>query len=67
MARSVTTSPRNRALIAEHEAGQPIEQLAQKYEISRKRVRAIIADEQNRRFVSTDPFYRRFRAKLGSA
>jgi Mor family transcriptional regulator len=54
-------------LIAEFEAGQPIEQLAQKYQLSHKRVRAIIADEQNRRFVSTDPFYRRFRSKGGSA
>jgi len=62
MARKITTSARNRALIAAYEAGETIERLAQKYGVSGKRVRAIIADEQNRRRVSKEPFYCNFRA-----
>jgi Mor family transcriptional regulator len=65
MPRKVTTSARNRALIATYEAGQGIERLVQNYGISAKRVRAIIADEQNRRRVSREPFYRDFRASRG--
>jgi Mor family transcriptional regulator len=61
MSRNVTTSARNRALIAAYEAGAGIEQLVQCYGISAKRVRAIIADEQNRRRVSREPFYLNFR------
>lgn len=61
MSRKVTTSVRNWALIAAYEAGEEIEKLAQIYDISAKRVRAIIADEQNRRRVSREPFYRNFR------
>ena len=61
MARKVTTSSRNQALIAAYEAGEPVELLAQRYRLSGKRVRAIIADEQNRRRVSREPFYRNFR------
>jgi len=62
MARKITTSARNRALIAAYEAGEPVERLAQMYGVSSKRVRAIIADEQNRRRVSKEPFYCNFRA-----
>lgn len=61
MSRNVTTSARNRALIAAYELGEGIDQLVQRYGISAKRVRAIIADEQNRRRVSREPFYRDFR------
>jgi hypothetical protein len=61
MARKVTASARNRALIVAYEAGEPVERLAQKYGVNRKRVRAIIADEQNRRRVSREPFYSNFR------
>jgi Mor family transcriptional regulator len=65
MARKVTTSTRNRALIAAYEVGERIEQLAHRYGISGKRVRAIIADEQNRRRVGREPFYRAFRITRG--
>ena len=62
MSRKVTTSARNRALMAAYEAGARVERLAQIYGVSCKRVRAIIADEQNRRRVSREPFYCNFRA-----
>jgi len=42
-------------------SGEEIQKLAQVYDISAKRVQAIIADEQNRRRVSREPFYRNFR------
>ncbi len=61
MPRKVTTSARNRALMAAYETGGRIEQLARQHGISQKRVRAIIADEQNRRRVSREPFYCNFR------
>lgn len=65
MSRNVTTTARNRALIAAYEAGERIEQLAHSYGISAKRARAIIADEQNRRRVSREPFYCNFRVARG--
>jgi len=61
MSRNITTAERNRALMAAYEAGEGVEQLVECYGISPKRVRAIIADEQNRRRVSREPFYRNFR------
>jgi Mor family transcriptional regulator len=61
MSRNVTTSARNRALMADHELGEGVDQLVQRYCISAKRVRAIIADERNRRRVSREPFYLNFR------
>ena len=62
MSRSITTAERNRSLIAAYEAGDDIEKLVHCYGISAKRIRAIIADEKNRRRVSREPFYRNFRA-----
>jgi Mor family transcriptional regulator len=65
MSRSITTAERNRSLMVAYEAGDDIEKLVQCYGISAKRVRAIIADEKNRRRVSREPFYRNFRVIRG--
>jgi hypothetical protein len=56
---------RNQGLIAEFEAGQTIDQLMAKYDLSNNRVRAILADERNRRIASALPFYREFRYRQG--
>ena len=47
--------------MASYEEGEGVERLVRRYGISAKRVRAIIADEQNRRRVSRELFYRNFR------
>ena len=57
---------RNQGLIAEFEAGQTIDQLMAKYDLSNNRVRAILTDERNRRIASALPFYREFRYRQGS-
>jgi Mor family transcriptional regulator len=56
---------RNQGLIAEFEAGRTIDQLTAKYDLSENRVRAILADERNRRIASALPFYREFRYRQG--
>ena len=57
---------RNQGLIAEFEAGKPMDQLMAKYDLSENRVRAILADERNRRIASALPFYREFRLRQES-
>ena len=52
------TRDRNREMIAIFEAGGPIELLMARYKLSENRVRAILADEKNRRLTSPDPYYR---------
>jgi hypothetical protein len=57
------TSERNRQLMAEFEAGTTVHELAQKFELSEDRVRALLRDEKNRREASVKPFYRDFRRR----
>jgi len=52
---------RNRELIEHYEAGASVEDLMAQYGLSKNRVRAILADERNRRLTSPDPFYRKMR------
>jgi hypothetical protein len=55
------TTSRNRGLIARFEAGESVELLMVLYGLSKNRVRAVLADERNRRLSSPDPFYRNLR------
>ena len=65
MAPKITTTERNRALVWDFEHGATLEVLAGKYGIKARRVRAILADETNRRRASPDAFYRQFRSVTG--
>ncbi|MBA2590226.1 MAG: hypothetical protein H0U98_16560 [Alphaproteobacteria bacterium] len=55
-------SARNRAMMAAFEGGASISKLMVDYGLGEKRIRAILADERNRRRNSPDPFYRTMRA-----
>lgn len=48
---------RNRQMLADFEAGHSLEQLGAAHDLTHVRVRAVLADEKNRRRVSPDPFY----------
>ena len=56
-----TKSVRNREMMTAFENGTPIRQLMARYGLGEKRVKAILADEKNRRLSSPDPFYRSLR------
>ena len=52
---------RNREIMALFEGGEPIEGLMTRYNLTNSRIRAILADERNRRAASLDGYYRKYR------
>ena len=52
---------RNREIFAAYQRGQPIEDLAMRYELSRQTVDQIIRAERHKIAVSVDVFYERMR------
>jgi len=56
------TVSRNREIFARFKAGQTVEGLSLQFSLSVGRVRAVLTDEQNRRTVSPEPFYRALRS-----
>jgi hypothetical protein len=66
MAPKITTSDRNKALIADYDDGCTIQHLSKHYSVTVQRAQSIITDEINRRRASPDEFYRHFRAAEGA-
>ena len=54
-------SARNQAMMKAFDHGTPVAALMEEYGLGEKRVRAILADERNRRLNSPEPFYRTMR------
>jgi Mor family transcriptional regulator len=54
-------SDRNRRIYAAFAQGRTMEQLGEEFALSCQRVRALLTDEQHRRTVSVEPFYRALR------
>ncbi len=52
-----TTAVRNRAILAAHEAGQTVEDLAELYRLTLLTVRSVLRQEKHKRVVSRDEFY----------
>jgi hypothetical protein len=48
-------------MMARFDAGESIKSLMIRYRLGENRVRAVLADERNRRATSPDPFYRNMR------
>lgn len=58
---SSRTAGRNRAILADFEAGLGIAQLAELHRLSPSSISAIITAERHKRALSPDPLYRRWR------
>lgn len=58
-----TTAVRNRAILAAHDAGQTVEQLADLYRLAVFTVRSVIRQERHKRMVSRDEYYLALRRK----
>jgi Mor family transcriptional regulator len=56
-----TTSDRNREIFTAFENGRSVAQLAEDYDLTCGRVRAILISESHKRIVSLEPFYRSLR------
>ena len=56
-----TTLDRNREIFAAFENGLSVEQLAEAYDLTCGRVRAVLISERHKRTVSLEPFYRTLR------
>jgi Mor family transcriptional regulator len=54
-------SDRNRRIFAAFEAGQSLEQLGEDHALTHTRVRAVLTDEEHKRIISPEPFYRTLR------
>jgi hypothetical protein len=54
-------SDRNRRMFAAFQAGHSLEQLGADHALTALRVRAVLTDEQNKRIVSPEPYYRALR------
>jgi len=61
MAKREYNAKRNREMLAAHEAGSTIPQLAEAYALSTSSIGSILTGERHRRAVSPDPYYRALR------
>jgi Mor family transcriptional regulator len=58
-----TTAFRNCEIFDAFKTGKSIETLAEQYDLTIPRVRAVVREENNRRSFSPEPFYRALRSK----
>jgi Mor family transcriptional regulator len=55
------TEYRNREIFAEHQQGEAVQSLAERYNLSAKTVQQIILFERHKQEVSAEPFYQAIR------